>query len=168
MPIHQLYKYEIPEEIKNIEDQEKKIINLLDEIKESSSCRDTLISLWGLNKILNAVNERKLIIPGRENGLNYEIDLSKAKEIIDDYIARSEKGCEYCENLEKHYKDNKPGRYCKIDETEKSIIGFPISSNESIKIREFYKTGCKDRTSTLKSLEKVLLEEGLRRQEEEI
>jgi hypothetical protein len=168
MPIHQLYKYEIPEEIKNMKNEEEKIIKMLDDIKESSRCRDTLISLFGLNKILNAVNKGKLIIPGREHGLNYEVDLSEAKEIVDDYISRSEGGCEYCGNLGKTYKNNETGRYCKIDETEKSIIRFPISSNESIKIREFYKKGCKEKTSSFKPLERVLLEESLKRQEEEI
>lgn len=84
--------------------------------------------------------------------------MSQAKEIIDNYKHLSEKGCEYCENLGKFEDKGKTGSYCKIGETEKKIDWFPISDNNSLKIREFAEKPCSDRTSALRPLEEILRE----------
>jgi len=172
MSLNKLYKYSLPEEIKNIEDKGERVIGLLNNIRAVSSLLKPSFSKVNLKQVLDAVKEGRLVLQsqtsvnqinleksiGKQISLNYDIDLSEAKQIVNDYIARSERGCEYCGNLGKFYEDNETGRYCKIGETEKSIVNFPLMNNESPKIHEFWKTGCTDRTPTLKPLEELLRE----------
>jgi hypothetical protein len=173
MSLHKLYKYSLPEEIKNIEDKGERVIGLLNNIRAVSALLKPSFSKVNLKQVLDAVKEGRLVLQsqtsvnqinleksiGKQISLNYDIDLSEAKEIVNDYIARSERGCEYCGNLGKVYKDMEPGRYCKIGDTEKSIVDSPILNNESPKIHQFWKTGCTaDRTPTLRPLEEVLKE----------
>lgn len=172
MPLEQLHEYKIPSHIKEIKNEEEKVIALLRNIKDCASCLNLNMTFANLQDVLDMVeigewSFQNPNIPNRNildrrieksTALNYNINLSEAKKIIDDYIAHSKKGCEYCGNLGVMYKDVEPGRYCKIEETEKLIVDFPIMNNVSPKIHQFWETGCKDRTPTLKPLEEVLKE----------
>ncbi|MCX6750639.1 MAG: hypothetical protein NTZ83_04235 [Candidatus Pacearchaeota archaeon] len=154
-------------EIKSITKKEQ-VIELLKEVKSSIGRYLNIVNLTNPKESLKDI--LKIIEKGEYEGRRnttvdleqdpiYRVDLSKAKEIIDDYRARSERRCEYCGNLGTVYKDMKPGRYCKIGETEKSIVELPTLNNESPKIHEFWKAGCNDRTPTLKPLEELLEEQ---------
>jgi hypothetical protein len=172
MPLNKLYKYEIPEEINKMGDEEEKVIALLRNIRSNAALLRPSLSKENLEFVLERVKEGRWILSsqnilntpfldksiGKEIKLNYDLNLSEAQEVIDNYIAHSEKGCEYCGNLGKVYEKNETFRYCKIDETEKSIVDFPLLNNESPKIHQFYKIGCKDRTSTFRLLEELLKE----------
>ncbi len=172
MALNKLYDYTVPWEIKNIEDKEKQVIELLNNIRATTAVIKPSFSRVNLKLVLDTVKEGKLVLQsqtgvnpiklersiGKEISQNYKIDLSEAKGIIDDYMAHSERGCEYCGNLGKVYKDMETDKYCKIGETEKSIVKSPILNNESPKIHQFWKTGCNDRTLTLKPLEELLTE----------
>jgi hypothetical protein len=173
MALNKLYDYTVPAEIKDMKNKERQIIELLNNIKAATAVIKPSFFRVNLKQVLDAVKEGRLVLQsqtgvnpvnlersiGKEISQNYKIDLSEAKKIIDDYINHSEHGCEYCGNLGKTYKDNKKGMYCKIDETEDSVVGLPIS-DKSVNINTFYKKGCENRTTTLKPLEKLLKEQG--------
>jgi hypothetical protein len=180
MSLNQLYKYNIPEEINNIQDAEEKVIALLKNVRANAGILRPHFLKADLEFILNIVKQGKWILQdqgnlnsvylerriGKEVRLNYDIDLSEAKMIIDNYIQFSEKGCESCVNLGKVYKEMETNRYCAFDETEKSIVNFPILNNESPKIHKFYEKGCKDKISKFRPLETVILEESIKKQDD--
>ena len=156
-----------------MENKEEKVIALLRNIRVCAIRLNKDMAMADLQHVLDAVESEEWSfqnpnVPNRDildrrieksAALNYNINLSEAKVIIDDYISHSERGCEYCGNLGKVYKNMEPGRYCKIGDTEKSIVDSPILNNESPKIHQFWKTGCTaDRTPTLRPLEEVLRE----------
>jgi hypothetical protein len=172
MSLNKLYTYIIPTEIKDIENPAQQIIELLNNVRAVTALLKPSFSRVNLKHVSDAVKEGRLVLQsqtsvnpvnlersiGKQISLNYDIDLSEAKQIIDNYIARSKRGCEYCGNLGTFYDKNETGKYCKIGETEKSIVNFPLMDNKSPKIHEFYVTGCKDRTQTFKPLEELLRE----------
>lgn len=175
MSIEQPYNYRIPNHINDIKNEEEKVIALLRNIRANASlfrlefARETLQNIleavekgeWSF-KNLNVLNKDYLDKTIEKNVvLNHNINLSEAKQIIDDYIHHSKKGCESCINLGKIYKEMETGRYCKLDEDESSVIGLPIS-DFSVKIREFYETGCENKKPVFRPLETVLLEESLK------
>ncbi|HPD82139.1 MAG TPA: hypothetical protein PK357_03510 [Candidatus Pacearchaeota archaeon] len=180
MPLNQLYTYTVPEEIKKIEDAEEKVIALLRNVRANVGILRPHFLKADLEFILNVVKQGKWILQdqlninsaflerriGKEVRLNYDINLSDAKEIIDDYTQFSEKGCKSCINLGKLYKEMETGRYCKLDETEKSIVESPILDNKSFKIHKFYKTGCDDKSPKFRPLETVILEESIKRRDD--
>jgi len=143
--------------------EELKIIRLLKDVRDSVALLRPDLGNERLENILDAVEKGEMIISKTSDEdklwveLNYNVDLSDAKKIVDDYKAQTEKGCEHCGNIGKFYKDMETYRYCKIGESENSVAKLPIS-DKSTKINQFYKTGCEDRTPSLRPLEEVLIE----------
>ena len=172
MSIEQPYNYRIPNHIKDIKNEKEKVIALLRNIRANASllriefARESFQNIseavekgeWSFQN-LNALNRGYLDRTIEKNVvLNHNINLSEAKQIVDDYRRHSEKGCEYCGNLGKVEGENKTGKYCKIGETEKDINWKPISNNDSLKIRESSKKYCDDRKPALMLLEEILKE----------
>jgi hypothetical protein len=168
MSLEQPYNYVISDGIKYTQNEEEKIIRLLKDVRENICLLRPDLANQELDTVLEAIekgewNLQNLNIPGKELfdpikqiEVNYHIDLSQAKEIIDNYRHFSEGGCRPCINLINFPKDMETCQYCKIGENEDSLKDTNVS-NKSPKVQEFYKRGCDDRCPVLKRrLEEVL------------
>lgn len=164
MSLELKYKYKVCKGVGYTNHEEQKIIRLLKDVRTSVALLRPDFESKRLEDILEVVEKGKLIFQKEANPeeiwveLNYKIDLSEAKEIIDDYRYKSEGGCQSCKNLGKFYRDMETYRYCKIGEDESSVVGLPIS-DQSSKINKFYKEGCGDKDPVFKKkIEEIIKE----------
>lgn len=166
MPLNKLYTYEPWKGIGFIQNPEKRIIGLLEDVRNNAALLIPELKDIRLNAILEVVEKGEWKIKVKEKQempqveLNYKIDLSKAKEMLDNYRNIYENQCRYCNNYTKfnNREKNLTGAYCKKGETDKNIDWFPISNNTSLRIRGNSKNHCKDRIPKIKSIEEILQE----------
>ena len=166
--LEQEYKYVIPKHIGEMKDKEGQVLALLRNVRNDVVILNGKAAIAGLQDILDFVEKGEWIIPKKvdtelgfldkdiekRSRINYNINLSEAKQIIDNYRNDSEGGCQSCINIKSHYPvPNETSRYCKIFETEKT------SDQEfSPMLEKYYKTGCKDKEPILKRKLEELLE----------
>ncbi len=164
MPLNQSFIYEPLKGIEYTQNKELKIIRLLQDVRENAGLLRPDLENIRLDTVLEVVENGKWEIQARTNPknpqveLNYLIDLSKAKKIVDEYRNLSEGGCEYCTNYTKFHNEEKnlTGVYCKAEETEANINWLPIASNNTLKIRDASRNHCPDRIPRLRLLEEIL------------
>jgi hypothetical protein len=165
MVLEQPIKYKVCDGVRYTQNPETKILNLLRDIRRSVAILKPLISNHRLDNILEFVERGEWIIEAKVNTkeplvvLNYNIDLSEAKNLVLQYRQNSEGGCQSCEHLKNH--TPLPGeriKYCNEYEDEKlASENWTINTSESPRISKFYKIGCDVKVPILKrKLEEVL------------
>ena len=170
MPLSEKYTYKISKRIKKINNPEKQIMPLLEDVRGNVSLLRSDISNQRLDIVLKVIEKGEWILqnlnapnkeafdPVKEVELNYQIDLSEAQSLIQDYRRNSEGGCESCTNLKKHYIVNETYRFCKINEDEGSVKDLP-DSRMSPTVEKYSKKGCNDIDRFFsKTIEQILKE----------
>ena len=164
MTLKEKYEYEICKGVEYVQNEEKKVLDLLRDVRASVALLRPDVENQRLDDILEVVEKGKWILQKKVNPekpaveLSYNIDLSEAKQLIDDYRKNSEGGCQSCKNLRRFFKNMETYKYCKIGEDESSVLNPPVS-NLSSKIEKFYKEGCgEDKEVKIKTKLEELLE----------
>lgn len=166
MPLQQDYNYKIPEHIRNIQDKESQILNLLRDVKSNISILKKDITKLSLVEILQIVENEKCIIKKQVDlrhlerkiqtraGINYEVDLSEAKQMVRNYRNNSEGGCGSCKYIRSYMPlQDEHVLFCKKYEKEDVV-----DSGNSPRISQFYEDGCDDKEVIIKRKIKEVLE----------
>ena len=160
MPLEQNFVYVPWKGIGFIPGEEGRMIGLLKDVRENLVALNTEFSNKKLKEILNAVEEGELKI--KSNKINeespkaeiiYTVDLSKAKQRVNQYRHDSEGGCKSCKKFG-HYMplQDEHVLYCKAH--EKCDV---VDSGESPRISKFYKNGCDEKDIIIqRKLEEIL------------
>jgi len=164
MTLKEKYEYEICKGVEYVQNEEKKVLDLLRDVRASVALLRPDVENQRLDDILEVVEKGKWILQKKVNPekpaveLSYNIDLSEAKQVIYNYRRNSEGGCQSCKNLRRFFKNMETYKYCKIGEDESSVLNPPVS-NLSSKIEKFYKEGCgEDKEVKIKTKLEELLE----------
>jgi len=160
MPLEQKYDYVIPNHIKKIKAPEDQILALLRDVKSNVALLNMDIRRLSLQDVSNIIERGELIFPkiisdgNKEVKINYNVDLSKAKQLINDYKYKSEGGCQSCIYIRGFMPlQDEHVTFCsKYEQSDAIDSGF------SPRIDKFYKAGCEDKESKIKRKLENLLE----------
>lgn len=160
MPLEQNFVYTPWEGIKFIQDgEEGRILGLLKDVRANLSILKPNFSNQNLKEILVLVEGKELILQARPNEkephaeINYRIDLSNAKQRIDQYRRDSEGGCQSCKRL-RHFMPLQDEHVYFCNKYENNDV---TDSGHSPRLERFYKTGCDEKEFIIgRKLEEVL------------
>lgn len=161
MSLELKYKYKVCKGVGYTNHEEQKIIRLLKDVRTSVALLRPDFENKRLEDILEVVEKGKLIFQKEANPeeiwveLNYKIDLSEAKEIIDDYRYKSEGGCQSCKRKASFMPfSDEHVTYCSLYENESTT-----NEGSSPRITQFYNTGCDDKEVIFnKKIEEIIKE----------
>jgi len=159
MPLEQNFVYKVWKGVDYIQGEGERIIGLLKDVRLNLSMLDKDFEGKSLQDILEVVEKNELVIKHQSNDENpqaeisYNIDLSYAKNRINQYRNDSEGGCKSCKRL-RHYMPLQDEHVLFCDKYEKKDI---VDSGHSPRITQFFKTGCGEKETIIsKKLEEVL------------
>jgi hypothetical protein len=165
MVLEQEIKYKVCDEVRYTQSEEAKIINLLKDVRRSVAILKPVLSNHRLDTILEVIERGNWIIQDKVNpkeplvALNYNVDLSEAKNLVGQYRQHSEGGCQSCKAI-RHYMPFQGDyfKYCsKVEDEEFAKSNWSNHNSASSTIRKFYPTGCDDKEPIHKrKLEEVL------------
>ncbi len=131
---------------------EKRILELLRDVKEDLRQINFKFSDMGLSKILSLVDSGQVDFSGENVTWEYRVDLSKAQCLVEEYRRFSGESCEHF-RFHQTLPDER-ARYCGRDEAADVVS----SGGDSLKIATYLSEGCDDRKPRFRPIETVLAE----------
>ncbi len=154
MTIKNNMTYEPP--FKELE-KEEEIISLLNDVKNSFCILDASIKLpIHLDEIVSIIDKEVYDIEQNPFLFN-SINLSQAKNLLNDYRYKSEGGCQSCQKI-KYFKPlpDETLSYCSLSEKQEDAIADMDASSQSERIKQYFQKGCEERKPIFRLLEEVL------------
>jgi len=167
MSLNKPVKYIPGKYLSYIQGQGERIIGLLKDVRDSVALLRPDLKNQRLDIVLEVIEEGKWILQEKTDKmnsnieLNYEVDLTIARDIVNNYRNGSEGGCKSC-SLRRVYTPMEGERftYCSKHENEDfAINNWNINNSQSPTIKEFYEKGCDEKEIVFaRKLEEILQE----------